>query len=333
MTEHRPQDEQDLIDFLLGQSDDAPAIQRRLQDDPTFLRLYNDLKNTFAALDLLEQPPAPADLTARTMDRIRRRQGVNVLLARQEINRRTWFRPTFTMRDMVGAAAAVILLAIVFVPSLWEARRQSRIDQCASQAGQIGAALQAYANDHQGQLPAAVTDQASWLPSPTRRAVSNSASLFQLVPQQYAPAGIFQCPGLGGGPVGLALRAGMTDFPSRKYISYSYQHALGQAGLSRTNPDLAAVASEMAILADNTPLFSDGQFRPERLKRLVSDNHSRTGQNVLYLDMHVAWSKVAEAGVAGDNIYLIKGVYSYRGDEAPHDPTDSFLLPAYTAGR
>ena len=332
MTEHDAHDEQELIDFLLGQSEDPAATRRRLQTDPAFRTLQDDIKNAFAALNLLPEAAAPADLAARTMQRIAQHQQVNVLLARQEINRRTWWRPTFSLRDLIAAAAAIILVAVSLVPSLQQAGQQARIDLCAAQMGQIGTALGAYANDNRGHLPVVMADSSSWLATDNGPASSNSAGLFKLVPGQYAPATVFHCPGLGGGTDAFVVQSGMTDFPGRQYISYSYQHALGAAALSRSRPDLMAVASEMAILADNTPLFGGGQFIPGRMKLLVSDNHARSGQNVLYLDMHVGWSPVPEAGVAGDNIYLVRGIYSYRGDEAPADVTDSFLLPAYTGG-
>lgn len=331
-TNPQDRDHQDLIDFILGQSIDPAAVERRLQNDQAFASLHRDLKNAFAALDLLPEPQAPADLAARTMRRIAQHQQTNALLVSQELNRRTRVRPTFAMRDMIGAAAAIVLLAVVFVPSMRQAREQSQIDLCASQMGQIGAGLQGYANDHQGRLPVTVASQSPWLTVGNRPAASTSATLFQLVPQRYAPAGAFQCPAVSGGD-SFVVQSNMTDFPSPKHISYSYQHALAQSNLSRMHPALAPVCSQMAILADNTPLFPQGRFEPGRMNLLVSDNHRRTGQNVLYLDMHVSWSAVSDAGVAGDNIYLIKGVSSYRGDEAPTDPTDSFLLPAYTAGR
>ena len=47
--------------------------------------------------------------------------------------------------------------------------------------------------------------------------------------------------------------------------------------------------------------------------------------------MSVKFAKDANAGVRGNNIYLAEGIYQYRGEETPVSPTDSFLLPAYTA--
>ena len=92
---------------------------------------------------------------------------------------------------------------------------------------------------------------------------------------------------------------------------------------------LAGLAGSMAILADSSPLFAGGRFHRSGAEDATSENHARTGQNVLYLDMHVAWRKVPSAGVLGNHIYLAEGIYEYSGEEAPTSSTDTFLLPSY----
>jgi lipoprotein-anchoring transpeptidase ErfK/SrfK len=81
-------------------------------------------------------------------------------------------------------------------------------------------------------------------------------------------------------------------------------------------------------------LYRNGGFDAQDAQQAgtaSSENHGRTGQNVLYLDMHVRWVKVPSAGVKGNNIYIAEGIYNrYRGDETPISPTDTFLMPAYT---
>ncbi len=84
----------------------------------------------------------------------------------------------------------------------------------------------------------------------------------------------------------------------------------------------------MAILADQTPLFADGRFLKDRVRAAISDNHPKS-QNVLYLDGHVLLVDNSSVGVEQDNIFLVKGVYEYEGDETPACPTDTFLLPAH----
>lgn len=335
MTEQRRNDEALLMDFLAARSGDAAEeIHLRLAQEPEFRALYDDIARALAAMRLAPELEPPADLAARTMARIESLRKTEALVAREELHRRTFFRPTFSMRELGAVAAAAIVLAAVFVPSIYKARQQAATDLCASQEAQIGAAASTFANANNGYLPAASAGQGQWLPADGRRAFSNSAGPFKLVVAGYVPPSMFQCPAVSGGSAaGFVLQAGMNDFPNAKFISYSYQYALGSSGLGFNNPILAKVAKDMAILADETPLFADGRFRPERLNTPDSLNHGGRGQNVLYLDMHVNWAQTPNVGVGGDHIYLVKGVTNYRGDEAPADLTDTFLLPSYPNGR
>ncbi len=82
----------------------------------------------------------------------------------------------------------------------------------------------------------------------------------------------------------------------------------------------------MKILADNTPAFVNGVFRPERAEA-VSDNHGGRGQNVLDLTGRVVWAKSNRIGVNDNNIFLADNVTMHLGKEAPASRTDSFLLP------
>ena len=133
-----------------------------------------------------------------------------------------------------------------------------------------------------------------------------------------------------GGP-SFVVRAGMTDFPSATFISYSYHHTSGPDRPRLNDPRLQGVKEHMAILADSTPLFDDGTFRPDRVNASAGDNHGVTGQNVLYLDMHVDWKDEASVGVNRDNIFLAGSIRDYHGTEAPAGPQDTFLLPAFSA--
>ena len=195
---------------------------------------------------------------------------------------------------------------------------------------QIGAGMESYGAANNGYLPRAGRDQLRWLPSRSEESVSNSEGLFKLILGGYVRSESFQCPGGGSGtPAPLTVTTGMTDFPASRFINYSYQHALGATGVRRTDPSLAGVTETMAILADETPVFRNGKFWANRVSDPTSDNHAGAGQNVLYMDMHVEWTKTASVGVGGNNIYLAEGIYSYRGDETPVSPIDTFLLPAY----
>jgi hypothetical protein len=186
-----------------------------------------------------------------------------------------------------------------------------------------------YANSNAEALPSAGGLGPRWLPG-NERAVSNSSALFKLLGSRYAPQLVFICPANETGRP-FQVTGGMTDFPGAKNIHYSYQHAVGERDLTYSNPALAAVATTMVILSDSTPFYRNGTFQTEHAANACSENHGRTGQNVLYLDMHVGWASKPSVGVNGNNIFLAEGIYDYCGDERPQGPTDTFLLPAYSA--
>lgn len=327
------QDEQDqLIDFLLGQCgpDVAAEVRRRLAQDGRFRAVHDNIAKTLSAMSLVGEIEPPENLVSRTLARIRQHQQTNALLAREQLAVRRG-RPTFLLRELAAVAAILVLMLGVF--SIWQrqARREHLAGLCRSQVGQIGTGLLTYANANDGFLPAADLAQHRWLPKAGMPAVSNSCGLFRLVVDDFVSPSVFKCPALeaeGGSKAGFALQPGMSDFPGAGDINYSYQHTLGGRRLSRQV--LAPVAESMAILADSTPVFAGGQFRRDRVGAAASDNHDRTGQNVLYLDMHVAWAERPAVGVGGDNIFLAEGIFDYDGDEEPASDIDTFLLPAYS---
>ncbi len=324
MAEQRKKDEALLIDYLLDRCDKATGreVEVRLEKDTEFRALRGDLANAFDALKLLGAPEAPEDLADRTLARIASARQSNAARTRRELVRAG--RPTFSLRELGTIAAAAILMALLFVPWARQAGNKALQGKCASNVGQIGTGMKNYAMDNKNSLPLAHASKAAWLPVGGRKPVSNSAGLFHLVGDHYAPVGVFQCPAdpdAAGEAFGVKL--GMTDFPAAKYISYSYQHALG-------NSIVLPVASEMAVLSDKTPVFENGRFRAEFLSRASSRNHGRRGNNVLYPDWSVKFQERATVGVNGDNIFLVQGKEEYDGTETPANETDSFLLPAWS---
>lgn len=330
MSEQRRQDEQCLIDYILNECspDEQRTIEQRLKADRQFAGLHEDLKRSFLAMELGPRENPPEDLVEKTMARVNSARRTRELIQQEEMTRRRTYWPTFSLRELSAMAAVVVLLVAVFVPSLQQARQRTVRSECAAQAGQIGHALQTYAASNNDVLPHVDAETSRWLPNGDEDYVNPSRSLFALIRSELASPVWFQCPAVGG--PSFVVEAGQTDFPAGKYVSYSYQHSLGDSSLTRRDADLASNASEMAILADDTPLFEDGLFVRERLDNPVSNNHGGQGQNVLYLDGHVRWSPQPYVGVGNNNIYLVDGVHEYTGTERPREKTDSFLLPSYS---
>ena len=333
MTERREQDEMLLIDHLLGRCDEATGreVELRLEKDTEFQTLRTNLANAFDALKLLGEPQASEDLADRTLARIDSARRSNAARTRSELAGGA--RPTFSLRELGVLAAAAVIMALLFVPWARQARNRAMQGKCAANVGQIGTGMKNYALDNRDVLPLAHASKAPWLRRGGRTPVSNSAGLFRLVSGHYAPIGVFQCvaDSDAAGEVFAANRE-MTDFPAAKYISYSYQYAMGPESLSRTSSVPLPVASEMAVLSDKTPVFENGQFQAAVISssRVSSRNHGRSGHNVLYLDWGVRWRQRATVGVNGDNIFLVQGKEEYDGTETPANATDSFLLPAWS---
>jgi type II secretory pathway pseudopilin PulG len=329
MSDNQANDELHLLDYVTGNCSEERRedIRQRLEAEPQLRKKFEDLQAAHQAVGLTPELNPPEDLTTRTMARIRSAQKTDALLAREELNRRGFARPTFSLREGIAAAAAVILLAVVFLPSMQSATRREMQTLCASQVGRIGHAIWNYALENDNRMPAPNKDVSRWLPNGSEPYTSNSSGLFQLIRHQYAAPSTFQCPAMS--TEAFQYREGMDDFPAGRYIHYSYQHAVGPSTPSFDHPDLRQAAGEMVILADDTPLFENGRFRPDRLHALGSGNHQGRGQNVLYIPGNVRWVERPDVGVDGNNIYQANDVYEYRGTEAPGAPYDSFLLPAY----
>lgn len=329
-------DESLLIDYCLGQLDEPTsiAVAQRLARDGDFSALHRSVANSLGALKLLPEREPPADLLQKTFARIRQARQTDALIAREEIGRGKR-ASTFSLREALAMAASFIVVALLFVPSVQQARRNGQINQCKSNIGEVGYALRSYANDHDQKLPVVGGKDVRWLPG-RENVASNSMALFKLVSPttRYARPEVFVCPAAADGKT-HTIGAGMSDFPDAGCIQYSYQHALGARDLSFTDPNLAAVTAGMVILGDATPLFRGGGVDARQAATAVSDNHSRRGLNVLYMDMHVKWVEEPKVGVNYNNIYVADSpdrcIIDYRGDETPIGPTDTFLMPAYTA--
>ena len=335
MTKRNIDDEMLIMDFVTGNCDEGQheAVQERIDQDESFRKHYEDIASFSRAVKQSIEVEPPQGLARATMELVRQKRQTDALLAREEAARGP--RPSvLSLRELAAAVAVVVMLLLVMIPSFRQANHLAQRDLCGAQVGLIGAGLNSYANSNDDYFPAATgAPDRRWMGSISNPPPSNAQSLFKLIAGGYAGTGSFRCPALEGDQKDTAdfmVVAGMLDFPRGDYVDYSYQHSISSAPLRRSDRALTNVASSMAVLADSNPVFVKGRFDPTRVNQSASDNHAQEGQNVLYLDMHVDWSKTACAGVAGNNIYLAEGVFHYEGDEQPTGPTDTFLLPAFT---
>lgn len=209
--------------------------------------------------------------------------------------------------------------------------------------------------------PATLTDPGN----NTEDVNSNTAGLWSLIVAANLSPEIFVCPAQGlHAPetrVTEDLYTTLRDFVNEYAVSYSYQNELGTYRLTSTT----GRASSMAVAADANPqrrdffnattatggLGSDGltdlaldtmgfQGQEEHIQEwnqtlagnitdaweLNSPNHKFKGQNVLYLDGHVAWWTHPYAGPNWDNIWIARESID---SATALDPNDLTTLQQY----
>ena len=209
---------------------------------------------------------------------------------------------------------------------------------------------------------------------------SNTASLWTLIVSANMSPEVFVCPAQGlHAPETRVIEekySTLRDFVNELAVSYSYQNEFGTYRLTSTT----GRASSMAVAADANPqrrdfmtTGSDGrtdleldtmqfQGQEENIQawnvtlaganitdawEMNSPNHKFKGQNVLYLDGHVAWWTHPYAGPNWDNIWVARDTEatttldpnlitslrdynvdaSYNGTDETTASGDSFLVP------
>ena len=135
---------------------------------------------------------------------------------------------------------------------------------------------------------------------------------------------------------------------SATYLSPNFTNHKKNLGYSFANPypNAAAVASgyrlsshmpaAFAIGADRNPGNGekyDDVYAPtvnsptSIMEKANSPNHEQEGENVLFADGHVLWTKTPFVGISQDNIYTAKNGLVTQVEMSPLDATDSVLLP------
>lgn len=323
-----------LVSYHLGQLSAAEAaeLERAMGED---VELAERSRRLGALLDKLESysvPAPPAGLADGVMQRVagfrdttvRLEEAGSALPSGLEAERSG--SAMWSVRELVGLAAAITIFVGIFLPAHYRARYVARRDGCQANLAQIGRAVASYAGDHGGAMPfAGYAADSSWLRGNPLglRYLPNSRHVYVLPKYGYVKRmRIFVCPGRREDVVMEAEEPEQFDgFAQAANISYSSQH-VGRVGL-RIN-----IHTRMPILADRNPFVGRDRFDVWEHLDVNSDAHGRgTGQNVLYRDGSVDWRESAQAGPGGDNIWLIGQQRRYLGIEEPLQATDAFLIP------
>ncbi|MDX9912348.1 MAG: hypothetical protein RBS39_11010 [Phycisphaerales bacterium] len=242
-------------------------------------------------------------------------------------------RGSFRLSDLISAAAAVLLLSAIVWPVASTWRQRARLSGCENAMMQTASAMGVYAGDYRDALPIATAGfGGTWWDVGSSPERSNSANLFTLARERYAPMGALACPGNEMAPTGEA-REGQTDWGSIDDVSYSYQIMFGPVKPVWKDP------SRAVILADHSPVVLKA-VRGEAIEPLAnSPNHGGTGQYVLFADGSSRW-QTTPLMEDGDNIWLPRqverqldaalaqvGIRIIKGTETPETADDSFLGP------
>lgn len=247
-----------------------------------------------------------------------------------------FFRPLF---EVLAAAASIALVAGILFPSFGFARAKSRQIACQKNMGALGAGLFNFVKDHDQNNEALsevmVKDGSSWWKigdqGPQTR--SNTRYPFMVFKDDYVDGRAFVCKGNRDAEVFRGSLDQFKDFPSHKYISYSFTLFCNK----NANSPLCArkvIASDLnpvfqKVRCDKSSLQEIDEFGKihlnDDLKQRMSINHRGQGQNILYGDGSVKY--IRSRILNGDDIFTISGVDVYTGREIPSCSKDIFLVP------
>jgi hypothetical protein len=242
----------------------------------------------------------------------------------------------YNFGKVLAAAAALLFFAAVFYSSTNLARQKAWKEQCQLQLSGIYSGLRNYMLDHDTKMPCTglKKGQPWWKVGSQNENSSNTRRVWLLVKDGYVDVNNFICPGNEQSrKLDLALSKinveKHNDFPTRWHITYSVRLRCPQSAVAETN-------GQKVLIADLNPLFEQlpedysGQLSlklNEELTHLNSVNHKRKGQNVLFSNGAVTFTKDRHTNISKDDIYTLRDTEIYRGIEVPSTETDAFLAP------
>ena len=328
-----------ILDYHFGLDDSRQRVQteKLLADDAEAQTVKSALERVTARLDGWGDEPVPAGLADRTLELISHRRGADKLAKASAAvvadtakgkpsaspGRARWVFGN--LRDLVAVAACLMLVFVLSRPGFRYARDISQQYQCASQMRQTGQATAQYANEHSGRLPSAKR-RPGRLHWPVGRTgtpnASNTRNIYLLVKDGYLPLDVFRCPSsdrtirIRFSSDSKTLKQ-LHDFPDSRAVNYSFGVVAGKNRSKWGRPGDVLMVDQNPLFIDNQQDVLDLNTASADLLRINSPNHSRRGQNILFMDGRVIFSKSRHIGQNHDDIYTIKGTSRYSGKELP----------------
>ncbi len=341
-----------LLDYYFGCASDDETAQARVllsgnSGAAEFLARLDKSLSPLGHLEHGESHVCPSHLVGATLERLELEetasssQRLSELLDAENAKPATantgFWRRIF---EMAAIAAVLVFVSGIFIPVTRNMRAQAWKAACSLNLSKIASGITSYASDNNNQLPSVATSPGTawWkVGSKAENNQSNTRHLWLLIQRGYLRPEVFVGPGSKGGKLtrltGATLKS-YRDFPSKRYISYSFKLIC--------DPAKASYPTERTVLmADSNPIFGDSldnaancsksQFEPiklgRRLMKINSKNHRGKGQNVMFSDGSVVFLKQRTVSNNRDDIFTVSGLKVYRGVETPSCDTDIFLVP------
>jgi len=341
-----------LLDYYFECADqqESDIAKELLENHQGAIEFYNRLHHSLSSLEHLDHQTCascPDHLVEKTLQQLyshhHASSGSERLekLLQAENEKLVTKRPSFwrSLADAAAVAAGVIIFSGLFVPVTRSMRAQAWQTACEANLSKVAQGVTQYAGEHQNFLPAVTTKAGNpwWKVGSTGpENQSNTRHVWLLVKQNYIQPEVFTCPG-GSNKKQIKLDraqiAGLSDFPNRRYITYSFRLIC--------EPNKAVYPkSSTPLMSDTNPIFeaclknpnglSKTEFDPvtlsEKLLRVNSSSHRSRGQNVMFSDGAVKFlsGRVIDQN---DDIFTVKDLNTYRGTERPVCATDVFLVP------
>jgi prepilin-type processing-associated H-X9-DG protein len=345
MTPLSSQQKQLLFDYALGLTSQAETheAEELVASDEEAARTHQAFKNAISPLENYEIEPCPDQLVDATVARFQE-------VFEKETSEDRFSRPLMeeparpqvirvpawrNFANLAAVAAAIVLIGGIIVPAVGLSRQKVYQEQCRSQLRGVYLGLDNYVDDHDGKLPhVATTTGAPWwkVAYQGQENQSNTRHPWLLARYGYVDSDAFACPGSKKEkPVKLTAQqaAQYNDFPSREDVRFSMRMCcpeLGQMTLSQRRVILADANPLSEKLPSNDSASMSVRLNKDLLRN--SANHNRRGQNVLFCDGSVEFSK--DRKVATDDIYTLNRMSDgceITGTETPATVEDAFLAP------